>query len=95
MNSSQLFGEEELIPCVSPLSKAYLCNYCCALFCPPSTLLCVVQHHKSLFPDEQVPGFGADCSSVWEALEPVARLLMDAFEQMLSLPRGEEQRAAF
>lgn len=52
-----------------------------------------VQFHKSLFPDDQVPGFGAAHSSLWEALrERVALPMMDALEQILCLPRGEERQ---
>ncbi|CAN0271954.1 unnamed protein product [Pylaiella littoralis] len=44
--------------------------------------------HKSLFPDSQVPGFGAAHSSLWEALRGrVALPMMAALEEMLCLPR--------
>lgn len=47
------------------------------------------QFHKSLFPDSQVPGFGAAHASLWEALrERVALPMMAALEQILGLPRG-------
>ncbi|CAM9649993.1 unnamed protein product, partial [Ectocarpus sp. 12 AP-2014] len=45
--------------------------------------------HKSLFPDTQVPGFGAAYSSLWEVLrERVSLPMMSALEHILCLPSG-------
>lgn len=57
---------------------------------PLSDLSFLSQLHKSLFPDSEVPGFGAAYSSLWEVLrQRVSLPMMRALEQMLSLPRGE------
>lgn len=51
------------------------------------------QFHKSLFPDAQVPGFGASYSCLWEVLrERISLPMMRALEDMLGLPRGASQR---
>lgn len=51
------------------------------------------QFHKSLFPDSQVPGFGAAYSSLWEVLrERITLPMMGALEAILELPRGDSCR---
>lgn len=77
--------------CSLPLSCfSFSCFLIGWLLIPPHLIALCAQVHKSLFPDSQVPGFGAAYSSLWEALrERVSLPMMDALEQMICLPRGE------
>ncbi|CAM9835296.1 unnamed protein product, partial [Hapterophycus canaliculatus] len=68
----------ESFSCTRPLGEA-LCNH----------LPRGPEFHSSLFPDSQVPGFGAAYSRLWEVLrERISLPIMRALEDMLQLPRG-------
>lgn len=77
------FPQTRVVPFMLCLFVFRLPFYTCTFLC--------LQYHKNLFPDKQVPGFGAAYTSLWEALrERVALPMMAALEEMLCLPRGEE-----